>query len=547
MKNKKRTMSEQENKPTVSEPEASSADTMSENATMPRDTMSENEVVPQDTMSEGEGILQDAAGASCAVRKRGKLMGAIDAFFGITARGSDFRREIIAGITTFMAMVYALLVVPGMFPEETVSFGAVYVATALGAIVGTMIMAFLAKMPLAQASGLGATAYVAGTLLGGGLGLTYANSMIFVLFDGAVFVLLTVTGLRKMIFTAIPAEVRIVIPVGIGLFIAFIGFNNAGIVTLHEGSIGFASFNVLSGSLRYCDAIGAFVALLGVVAIGVLSKKDVKGSILWGMLGAAVLYYALLGLGCAWNAEGCREAFSSIGANFEDPFSAFAAWGKESVGQVFAHGFVFSGYLAEHSAGELALLIVTSGLSLCMVDMFDTLGTLYGACARGGLLDEQGNPLRLDKCMLSNAVATCAGAAFGATTVATYVESASGVAAGGKTGFASVITAICFTVAMFLSPIAKLIPSCATAAALIWVGVLMMTSVKDVDWSDPAAALPAFLTVTVMAFGYSISYGIGIGIISCVLVKVCTGKVKEISPVTWIIAALFLLMFLFTN
>ncbi len=479
------------------------------------------------------------------------FLGKIDGFFKISASGSSFRTEIIAGLTTFMAMVYALLVVPGMYEVNGaypyVSFGAVYIATALGAIVGTLCMAFIARMPLAQASGLGATAYITGTLLGSGMGLTYANAMVFVLLDGALFVLLTATGARKKILEAIPKEVKTVLPVGIGMFIAFIGFNNAGIVKMHEGSIGFASFNVLSDGFVYQNVIGAFVALIGVIAIAVLSKKNVKGSILWGMLGAAGLYYALIGLGCIWD-EGCKAVFTGIASGFESPFRAFGEWGRESVGQVFIHGFVdFGDYLAENGAGALALLIVTAALSLCMVDMFDTLGTLYGACSKGDLLDEHGDPVRLGTCLMSNAVATVGGAVLGASTVATYVESSSGVVAGGKTGFTSLVTGLCFIVAMFLSPIAKLIPSAATSAALIWVGVLMMSSVKDIDWADPAAALPAFLTITVMAFGYSITSGIGVGIISCVLVKLCTGKVREISIVTWIVAALFLAMFLLTN
>ncbi len=479
------------------------------------------------------------------------LFGKIDDFFSITESGSSFKTEIIAGLTTFMAMVYALLVVPGMYEADGaypyVSFGAVYIATALGAIVGTVIMAFLAKMPLAQASGLGATAYITGTLIGGGMGLSYANAMVFVLLDGTLFIVLTATGLRNKILAAIPKEVKTTLPVGIGMFIAFIGFNNAGIVELHEGGIGFTSFNVLNTDLLYKNAVSAAVALVGVIAIAVLAKKGVKGSILWGMLGAAVLYYALLGLGCAWDAAGCRATFTDIASGFESPFQAFGEWGRESVGQVFISGFDFSGYLTEHGGGALALLIVTAALSLCMVDMFDTLGTLYGACSKGDLLDGNGDPVRLGKCLMSNAVATVAGAVFGASTVATYVESSSGVAAGGKTGFSALVTGLCFAVAMFLSPIAKLIPSAATSAALIWVGVLMMSSVKNVDWEDPAFALPAFLTIAVMAFGYSITSGIGVGILSCVLVKVCTGKVKEVSVVTWIVSALFLAMFLLTN
>ena len=470
----------------------------------------------------------------------------LDKFFGITKSGSTVKTEIIAGITTFMSMVYALLVVPGMYGDK-VTFGAVYIATALGAIVGTMLMAFLAKMPLAQASGLGATAYVSGTLLASGMGLTYANAMIFVLMDGIIFILLTATGLRKKILKSIPEEVKISIPVGIGLFIAFIGFNNAGLVNISDAGIGFASFNVLSGKLSYLSAISAVITLIGVITIAILCKKNVKGGILWGMLGATALYYIFAGLGCAWKDEACLNLFKNF--SITNPFSAFASWGKESVGQVFANGFNFSKYMAidGNNAGSLIVLILTSALSLCMIDMFDTIGTLYGACSKGGLLDEDGNPLRMNQCMLSDAIATCVGSVCGATTVTTYVEASSGVAAGGRTGFSAFVSGICFLIAMFLSPIAQIIPSCATSSALIWVGVLMMSSVKDIEWSNPASALPAFLTIAVMAFGYSISFGIGVGLISCVIIKIFTGKVKEISIVTWVISILFLLMFLLTN
>ena len=473
-------------------------------------------------------------------------VGRLDAFFGITKSGSSIKTEIIAGITTFMAMVYALLVVPKMY-GDSVPFGAVYIATALGAIVGTMLMALLARMPLAQASGLGATAYVTGTLIGAGTGLTYANAMIFILLDGIIFILLTATGLRKKILLAIPDEVKISIPVGIGMFIAFIGFKNAGLVKLSEGSIGFASFNVLSGNLNYLGAMSAALTLVGVIAIAVLCAKKVNGGILWGMLGTTALYFVFAGLGCAWKDADCLALFKNF--SVANPFTAFGDWGKNSVGQVFANGFDFSGYLAKegNNGGTLAVLILTSALSLCMIDMFDTLGTLYGACSKGGLVEEDGTPMRLNKCMLSDAVATCAGSVFGATTVTTYVEASSGVAAGGRTGFAAIVTALCFLVATFLSPVAQIIPDCATAAALIWVGVLMMSSVKNIDWAQPANALPAFLTIAVMAFGFSISFGIGIGLISCVIIKICTGKIKQISVVTWIIAVLFLALFLLTN
>ncbi len=485
------------------------------------------------------------SGELTPVRKVSKL----DKFFGITASGSNFKTEIIAGVTTFMAMVYALLVVPGMyevggaFPH--VSFNAVYIATALGAIVGTTLMALLAKMPLAQASGLGATAYVTGTLLGAGTGLTYANAMIFVLLDGVIFVLLTATGLRKKILKAIPEEVKISIPVGIGFFIALIGLKNSSLVVFPAGGIGFTSFNLLSGKITYLGSIASVLTLAGVIAIAVLSHKKVNGAILWGLLGTAALYFVFAGLGCAWKDTDCLDMFKGI--TFDSPFTAFADWGKESVGQVFANGFNFGGYLKEHNSGQLVVLIITSALSLCMVDMFDTLGTLYGACSKGGLIDGEGNPLRMNQCMLSDAVATCVGSVCGATTVTTYVEASSGVAAGGRTGFAALVSAGCFLLATFLSPIAKIIPSCATAAVLIWVGVLMMSSVKNIDWTSPAKALPAFLTIAVMAFGFSISFGIGVGLISCVIIKICTGKIKEVSVVTWVITILFIAMFLLTN
>lgn len=487
--------------------------------------------------SGGQEGAQDAA-----AKKPNK----IDRFFGISASGSSFKTEIIAGLTTFMSMVYALLVVPKMYGDAA-PFGAVYVATALGSIVGTMIMAFLAKMPLAQSSGIGATVYVTGTLLGAATGMTYANAMIFVLLDGIIFVLLTATGLRKKILYAIPDEVRISIPVGIGFFIAFLGFQNAGLVNISSGTIGFASFNVLSGNLNYLGAVSAALALFGVIAIGVLSAKKVNGAILWGIIATAVMYFALAGLGCAWHDADCLSFFSEL--KIDNPFTSFAEWGKNSAGQVFARGFDFSGYfnVEGHNGGTLAVLILTSALSLCMIDMFDTLGTLYGACSKGNLLDGDGMPIRLNQCMLSDAVATCVGSVCGATTVTTYVEAASGVAAGGRTGFAAFVTGICFLLATFLSPLAKIIPECATAAALIWVGVLMMSSVKNIDWAHPEKALPAFLTIAVMAFGYSISYGIGVGLISCVITKICTGKIKEISIVTWVISILFLALFLLTN
>ncbi|MBD5584757.1 MAG: NCS2 family permease [Clostridia bacterium] len=478
------------------------------------------------------------------------FLGKVDNFFGITKSGSRYRVEIVAGITTFMAMVYILMVNAGMFQNVIGGenpYGASYIATALGAVAGTLLMALFAKMPLAQASGMGVNAFIVFTLIIGGTGLTYANCMVFTLLDGVIFLLLTATGLRQKIFEAIPAGVRHAIPVGIGLFIAFIGFQQAGVIINEDSTlVTFASFNVLSETWTWGSVIAPLVALIGVIAIAIMAKKNVKGSILWGILGSAALYYIFAGIGYGAGDDACKKIFDGI--TISNPFDAFVAWGKDSAGVVFYEGFNFDTYFAigGHNAGTLVVLLITTALSLCMIDMFDTIGTLYGACAKGNLLDEKGVPLRMNQMMLSDAIATCVGAVAGTSTVTTFVESSSGVAAGGKTGFAALVTAICFFIAMFLSPIAQLIPRSATATALIWVGVLMMTSVTKVKWEDAGEAIVAFLTFIVMALGYSISKGIGIGIIAYILVKLCTGKVKEVSIATWIIGVLFLATFILT-
>ena len=487
-----------------------------------------------------------------------KKVSKLDKFFGVTASGSTFRVEVVAGLTTFMAMVYILMVNAGMFAsviESENAYGAAYIATAVGAVAGTLLMSLLAKMPLAQASGMGINAFVVYTLILGGTGLTYANCMVFTRLDGVIFLILTVTGLRRRIFEAIPAGVRHAIPVGIGLFIAFIGMQQAGIIVDSSTLVGFVSFNVL-GSTPFISVAAdgtvsgmmpAIVAILGVIAIAVLSKKNVKGAILWGLLGSAALYYILAGIAYAASSAGAADLFAGI--TLSNPFEAFAAWGKDSAGAVFYEGFDFSQYLGieGHNGGTLAVVLITSALSLCMIDMFDTIGTLYGACAKGNLLDEKGTPIRMEKMMLADAIATCVGSVAGTSTVTTFVESSSGVAAGGRTGLTSLVTALCFAVAMFLSPIAQLIPRSATAAALIWVGVLMMTSVTKIDWTDAVEAIVAFFTMVIMLLGYSISKGIGWGILVYIVVKTCTGKVKEVSVPTWVIGAFFLATFLLTN
>lgn len=469
----------------------------------------------------------------------------MEKFFKLKENGTTVRTELMAGLTTFFAMVYILMVNANMFanpfgdgtPVLGVSYGAIYIATAISAIVGTLLIGLLANLPLAQASGMGLNAFFVYTCCVG-LGLTYANALVLVLIDGIVFIVLTLTGLRKKIFSAIPDVVRKSIPAGIGLFIAFIGLQNAKIV-IPSSSTGVTlnSFNLLSVS--WGDIMPMLVTIAAVIAIAVMAYKNVRGAVLWGILGGGVLYYAL--------GVTVPGFYANLGISMTSPFAAFGEFGSQAFLKVFTAGFDFSAFAAAHGAANLVLTIVTTALAFCMVDMFDTLGTLYGACARGNMLTAEGEVPRMDKAMLADALATTTGAVCGTSTVTTFVESSAGVAEGGRTGLSSVFTAIFFFVAMFLSPIAQLIPGCATAAALIYVGVLMMACVKDIDWHSVDIAVPAFLTIAMMPFTYNISYGIAFGLMSYVVIKLFSGKVKEVKIGTWVIMLLFFIMLFLTH
>lgn len=470
----------------------------------------------------------------------------MEKFFGLSKNKTNVKTEIAAGITTFMAMAYILMVNPGMFSQlEGMSYGAAYIATAIPAIIGTVLIGLMSNLPLAQAPGMGLNAFFVYTVCMG-LGFTYSNALLFVLTDGLLFVIFTVTGLRKIIFEAIPESVKKAVPAGIGLFIAFLGLQNAGIVVNDAATcVNLASFNVL-GSATWADIMPKLVTVATLIAIAVLSKRKVQGAILISIIAGAVVYYAL-----GFTIPGFYNDFlAGVSLN---PFDAFVAFGKEAFGKVFTEGFDFSAYLAVegHSKSGLAIAFITTALAFCMVDMFDTMGTLYGACRGGNMLikkpDGTTEVPNMNQAMLADAIATCTGAVCGTSTVTTFVESSAGVAAGGRTGLTSLVTSALFVVALFLSPVAALIPAAAYAAALIYVGILMIGCVKDIKWEDPATALPAFLTLTMMPFTYNISYGIAFGMISHIAVKVFTGKIKEVSVGTWIIAILFAAMFFLTH
>lgn len=466
--------------------------------------------------------------------------------FQLKEHNTNVRTELIAGITTFMAMAYILMVNAGMFADPFgdgtnvlgVSYGAIYIATAISAVFGTLLIGLLANLPLAQASGMGLNAFFVYTVCVT-MGFTYPNALVMVLIDGIVFVLLTVTGLRKVIFEAIPKPVKMAISAGIGLFIAFLGLQNAGIVVNSDATlVDLHSFNVFFGNATWPDIMPLLITLFAVFAIGIMSKRKVKGAVFWGIIGGAVLYY-ILGLVTVPDFY-ATSIQSNLSLDILQPFKDFA---ELAFGKVFTQGFDFSGYISAHGGASFAVTFVTTMLAFCMVDMFDTLGTLYGACSCGGLLTEKGEVPRMERAMASDAIATCFGSICGTSTVTTFVESSAGVAEGGRTGLTAVFTAAMFFIAMFLAPVAALIPSCATAAALIYVGILMIGGVREIEWKDPLVAVPVFLTMAMMPFTYNISYGIAFGLISYILIALFTGKVKEIKAGTWIIGILFAIMF----
>ncbi|MBR5442618.1 MAG: NCS2 family permease [Clostridia bacterium] len=469
----------------------------------------------------------------------------MEKFFKIKERGSSVKTELVAGMTTFFAMVYILMVNANMFADPFgdgsnpigVSYGAIYIATAIAAVVGTIAAGLLSNLPLAQASGMGLNAFFVYTVCIN-FGLSYANALVLILMEGIIFIILTATGLRKKIFEALPQAVLVAIPAGIGLFIALLGLQNAEIVIHNESTcVDLASFNMLTQS--WSDVMPKVVTLCTLLAIVIMSHKKVKSAVLIGIVGGTALYY-LFGL----TIDGFYE---SLNINIISPAQAFSEFREQSLFKVFTDGLDFSAFIEKHGSANLALTIFTTSLAFCMVDMFDTLGTLYAACERANLLDEKGEPLNMNRGMLSDAIATSLGAICGTSTVTTFSEVNAGVAAGGRTGLTSVFCGLGFFVAMFMSPIAQLVPGCATAAALIYVGFLMTVAVKNVNWSDYKIAIPAFLTLIIMPFTYNISYGIAFGLLSYIIISAFCGDLKKIKGSSWVIGILFVAMLLLTH
>ena len=448
----------------------------------------------------------------------------MEKLFKLKEHGTTVRTEIIAGITTFLTMAYIIFLNPTVIGRSnpalanlpgTMEDTAVITATCIGAALGTWLIGWLSNYPMAQAPGLGLNAVFAYTLcLGFGLSAKAALAGVFL--GGIFFIILTVTGARAAIVNAIPLSLKKAISAGIGLFVAIIGFSNSGIVIGQS-----------SGAPTVVD-LGSFanptvmMSIVGLVIITILLIQNVRGAIFIGMIVTAV------------SANICQFAFG-VDMGITAPKSFVPALDFSMFGQCFVgFGELFSAPIA-----SLMAVIIT----LLMVDMFDTIGTLIGAADKAGYLDENGNLPKIERAMLADALATSAGAVFGTSTVTTYVESTAGIAAGGRTGLTSTVTGICFALSLFLSPLVGLVPTSATAPVLIIVGIMMCSSLKDIDWADLETAVPCFFTVVGMPFFWSITDGIAFGFIAYVVVRVAKAKFKEVHPIMYIIVTLFILMY----
>lgn len=477
----------------------------------------------------------------------------MDKFFKITERGSNIKTEIIAGFTTFFAMAYIVVTNPnqivsfnhlteGADPAFQQIWNAVYVASIVAAVIGTLLMSLYAKMPFAQACGMGLNSFffvsfILPEIIAGGKGESiikgYHAGLVIILVSGIIFLILSVTGAREKVAKALPDCLKKAIPAGIGLFIAFLGFQNVGIIQANQYTL--VQFVDIHGAINseagIVTVVPALLALLGLIIIAVLEKFNVKGGVLIGILVISVLYYPLTGTTPSFDLGQVGQTFADFGSIGITGVFQGDAWVRAFTGEEL--GGIFSAIM----------LVVT----FCLVDMFDTIGTLYGTASQANMLDENGDPIDVDKCMTSDSIATVAGAVAGTSTCTTFVESAAGVGAGGRTGLTSLVVAACFFVCLFLSPVASLIPACATAPVLIYVGVLMLKGFSKVDMHDMRSAVPAFLALICMPLTYSISNGIGIGAISYVLITLFTGNYKKKDIAITVIAILFALKFVFVT
>ena len=454
-------------------------------------------------------------------------MKALEKVFHLKEHKTDVKTEIIAGVTTFMTMAYILAVNPSILSETGMDKGAVFTATALCAFLGSLIMAFMANYPFVLAPGMGLNAYFAYTVCIN-MGYSWQTALAAVLVEGVVFIVMSLTNVREAIFNAIPMNLKHAVTVGIGLYIAFIGLQNADIVVDSSTLVTLFSFkqSVAEGTFG-TQGICVLLAIIGILITAVLMVKKVKGGILIGIVGTWVL-----GMICQLTGLYTPNAELGYFSLFPDFSGGMAVPSLEPI----AFKMDFSKFLS------LDFVVVV--FAFLFVDLFDTLGTLMGVASKADLLDKDGKLPKIKGALMADAVATTAGACLGTSTVTTFVESASGVAEGGRTGLTALTSAILFGISLVLSPIFLAIPSFATAPALVMVGFLMMTSIIKIDFSDYTEAIPAFVAVIAMPFMYSISEGIAMGFITYVVINLAAGKVKKISPLMYVLAALFVLKYI---
>lgn len=454
----------------------------------------------------------------------------LDRIFKLTENHTDVKTELFAGITTFMTMAYILAVNPSILSVTGMDAGALFTATALAACLGTLFMALFTNYPFALAPGMGLNAYFAYTIVLG-MGYSWQTALAAVLVEGIIFIVLSLTNVREAIFNAIPHNLKIAVSAGIGLFIAFIGLQNANIVVSGSNMVelfSLSGYDAAKGVSASMSDVGICVVLaaFGVLLCAVLVARRVKGGILWGMLAIWVV-----GIVCEF-----------VGLYVPNPSIGFYSLLPD-----FTAGFSvpdISPILFQFDFSNLfSLNFLIAVFSLLFVDVFDTLGGLIGVASKAQMLDENDRLPRVKGALLADACATTAGAMLGTSTVTTYAESATGISEGGRTGLTSVTVAVLFALSLFLSPIFLAIPSFATSAALIVVGFYLFCGVRDIDFAQPTEALPAYLCILAMPFLYSISEGISIAIISYVLINLCTGKRDKISIMMYVLAVLFTLRY----
>lgn len=450
----------------------------------------------------------------------------VDKFFKLKEHGTNVKTEIIAGITTFLAMAYILAVNPSILSASGMDKGAVFTATAVSAAFATLIMGFLANYPVALASGMGLNAYFAYTvcpaLAKAGITDPWKIALTAILVEGIIFILLSIFKFREALVNSVPKNLKLGITAGIGLFITLVGVKGAGIVVANDSTL------VDLGSFSSPQVV---LAIVGILIIGVLWHYKVKGAILWGILATWIL--GIIAQLCGWYVVDIDAGVYSLIPSF-----TAESFLPPSLAPTF---FKFDfGYVASNAVNFAVIVF-----AFLFVDLFDTVGTLIGVASEGNLLDEEGNLPRAGKALMADAIGTVGGAMLGTSTVTSYVESTTGVAEGGRTGLTAVSTAVMFILALFLSPIFLAIPSFATTPALVFVGLLMMKAVTKMDFeSDMADTVGGFLAIVIMPFTYSIANGIMFGMVTWVILKICMGKIKQVSPVMWVSFALFVLRIL---